>query len=62
GLFNTGGMAERVSVQTSDVGLPESERGYSLQNLWTGKMKKSGGTIKATVPSHGVVLYSVKAR
>ena len=62
GLFNTGGMAEKVSVRASTVGLPENERGYSLENLWTGKMKKSGRTINATVPSHGVVLYRVKAR
>jgi hypothetical protein len=60
GLFNTGGKAEKVSIQTSAVGLPENERGYSAQNLWTGKMKKDGGTISAIVPSHGVVLYCVR--
>ena len=60
GLFNTGGVAEKVSVQASAVGLPENERGYSTRNLWTGEMKKTGGTITAIVPSHGVVLYRVK--
>ena len=60
GLFNTGGVAEKVSVQASAVGLPENERGYSTRNLWTGEMKKTGGTITAIVPSHGVVLYRVR--
>ena len=59
GLFNTGGMAEKVSVQASVVGLPENEHGYSTRNLWTGEMEKTGGTITAIVPSHGVVLYRV---
>ena len=61
GLFNTGEKPEEVSIQASAVGLPENERGYSAQNLWTGEMEKKGGTISAIVPSHGVVLYRVKA-
>ncbi len=60
GLFNTGGKAEKVSVQASAMGLPANERGYSLHNLWTGKMEKTDGTIHAIVPSHGVVLYRVR--
>lgn len=60
GLFNTGGKAEKVSISTSVVGLPVRERGYSITNLWTGKKKKEGSTISATVPSHGVVLYRIR--
>jgi len=60
GLFNTGENAETVSVQASAVGLPESERGYSTQDLWTGKWKKTDRGISAVVPPHGVVLYRVK--
>lgn len=59
GLFNTGEKAEKVSIRASAVGLRENERGYSAQNLWTGKMEKKGDTISAIVPSHGVVLYRV---
>jgi hypothetical protein len=62
GLFNTGGNAEKISIQASAVGLSGNEHGYSLLNLWTGEMKKSGGAIHAVVPSHGVVLYRVRAR
>jgi hypothetical protein len=60
GLFNTGESAATVSVQTSAVGLPSSERGYSTEDLWTGKRQKTGRGISAVVPPHGVVLYRVK--
>ena len=60
GLFNTGEKAEEVSVPASAIGLPENQGGYSLQDLWTGETKKTSGTIRAVVPSHGVVLYRVR--
>jgi hypothetical protein len=62
GLFNTGSETQTVSISVSAAGLPENEGGYSLENLWTGKIEKTGSTIRATVPSHGVALYRVKAR
>jgi hypothetical protein len=61
GLFNTGDTAEEVSLAAATAGLAENKSGYSLHDLWTGKTKKTGGTISAVVPSHGVVLYRVKA-
>jgi len=61
GLFNTGGGAERVSVPASAVGLAGNARGYSIKDLWTGETKKTGNTISAIIPSHGVVLYRVRA-
>jgi hypothetical protein len=61
GLFNTGGKAETVSVQSSALGLPTSKGGYLLKNLWTHKTTKTDGTIRANVPSHGVALYRVSA-
>lgn len=60
GLFNTGEKAQEVSIQASAVGLPENDRGYSAQNLWTGTREKKGGAIRAVVPPHGVVLYRVR--
>jgi Alpha galactosidase A/Alpha galactosidase C-terminal beta sandwich domain len=60
GLFNTGGTAEKVSVPASTLALPENRSGYSLHDLWTGDKKKTGRTISALVPSHGVVLYRVR--
>jgi hypothetical protein len=61
GLFNTGDTVEEVSLAAATAGLAENKSGYSLHDLWTGKTKKTGGTISAVVPSHGVVLYRVKA-
>jgi hypothetical protein len=60
GLFNTGAQSEKISVPASTAGLAESKGGYSLHDLWTGETKKTGGTISAMVPSHGVALYRVK--
>ncbi|MFZ0516881.1 MAG: glycoside hydrolase family 27 protein [Acidobacteriaceae bacterium] len=60
GLFNTGNKTETVSVTASAVGLSEKEGGYSLENLWTGKVEKTGSAIQASVPAHGVVLYRVR--
>ena len=60
GLFNIGNQSETVSVSASAIGLPEKEGGYSLKNLWTGRMEKGGSIIGASVPSHGVVLYRVR--
>ena len=57
GLFNTGGKAEKVSVPATAVALPENKSGYSLHDLWTGETKKATNSIRAVVPSHGVVLY-----
>ena len=62
GLFNTGEKSQKISVEASAIGLQKNESGYSLDDLWTGKKTKSnGGTISATVPSHGVALYRIKA-
>ena len=59
GLFNTGGRAEKVAISASLVGLAARRPGYWTTNLWTGKERRQGGTISATVPSHGVALYRV---
>jgi hypothetical protein len=61
GLFNTGMKEQEVSVPASTVALPENESGYSLDDLWSGETKKTSSTISAVVPSHGVVLYRVRA-
>lgn len=62
GLFNTGATAENVSISAHLVGLAASRLGYSTRNLWTGKTKSQGDVISATVPAHGVVLYSVSLK
>ncbi len=61
GFFNTGGKTERISIRVSVVGLAKNKRGYSSLNLWTGERRRAGGAIRAMVPSHGVVLYRIRA-
>jgi hypothetical protein len=60
GLFNTGSQAQTVSMSASAAGLAESQSGYSLEDLWTGKIKKTNSTISAIVAAHGVALYRAK--
>lgn len=62
GLFNTGSETQRVSIGAAAVGLRGNKRGYVAKNLWTGRSKKVGEKIRAKVPSHGVVLYRIRAR
>lgn len=59
GLFNTGSKPQVVSVAASAAGLPARNR-YVLSNLWT-HQTTDAAAISATVPSHGVVLYRVRA-
>lgn len=61
GLFNIGSKSDKISIQVATLGFPENKKGYSLDNLWTGKIEKiDGTTIIATVPPHGVVLYRIR--
>jgi hypothetical protein len=59
GLFNTTGKPEVISTTAAALGLPASAR-YRLVNLWTHRATGSHGTIRATVPAHGVALYQVR--
>lgn len=59
GLFNTGDTAQDISLQASALSLPNGKNSFSLKDLWTGKTKKSGSAISATVPPHGVALYRI---
>ena len=59
GLFNTGDAAGEVSISATVAGFPEKSS-YSLKELWTGRTTKTGSTISATVPAHGVALYRVR--
>ncbi|HEY2791153.1 MAG TPA: NEW3 domain-containing protein, partial [Micromonosporaceae bacterium] len=58
GLFNTGGSAAVISTTASALGLPAAD-GYLLDDLWSHKITETGGTVAASVPSHGVALFRV---
>lgn len=61
GLFNLNDSPQVVSVLASVAGLPTSEHGYALRNLWNGDQSRVlGPYIRASVPAHGVVLYKAR--
>ena len=58
GLFNRELGAAPVTVRFSDIGLGESS---SVRDLWTRKdLGVFRGSFTATVPSHGVMMLTVK--
>jgi hypothetical protein len=60
GLFNTTARRETISTTASALGLPVRQR-YTLTNLWTHHVGKSGRTIRESVPAKGVVLLRIAA-
>ncbi|MFJ5306981.1 NEW3 domain-containing protein [Streptomyces sp. NPDC088350] len=60
GLFNTGSVAQTVSVAAGAAGLPAASS-YRLDNLWTHEVTRSSGvSVAASVPAHGVALLRVR--
>ena len=57
-LFNETEAAAPIATSASAVGAPPGSR-YTLSDLWAGTTTTTTGTIRATVPPHGVVLYRV---
>jgi alpha-galactosidase len=57
-LFNENGGPATISTSASAVGAASSSS-YRLTNLWSKVVTSTSGTISATVPGHGVVMYRV---
>jgi alpha-galactosidase len=57
-LFNETGSATTISTTAAAIGKTGSSS-YTLTNLWTGATSSTTGTISASVPAHGTVLYRV---
>ncbi len=55
-LFNENGGTATMSTTASAVGAAPSSS-YRLTNLWSKVVASTSGTIKASVPGHGVVMY-----
>jgi alpha-galactosidase len=59
-LLNGGGAEQQVSVSWEDLGYP-NDISASVRDLWQHKdLGKVAGKFSATVPSHGVVMITVK--
>jgi alpha-galactosidase len=59
-LFNQNSHAAPVTTTADAAGLPAADT-YLLRDLWTHGTVESAGTIGATVPAHGTVMYRVTA-
>jgi alpha-galactosidase len=57
-LFNENAAAATVSTTAAAIG-KTGAAAYPLTDLWTGGTSSTTGTISATVPGHGVVMYRV---
>jgi alpha-galactosidase len=57
-LFNENSSAATISTTASAAGAASSSS-YKLTNLWSNVVTSTTGTISASVPGHGVVMYRV---
>jgi alpha-galactosidase len=59
-LLNRGAAAAKISVAWSDIGYPDGLTA-SVRDLWAEKdLQKQRGGYTAEVPSHGVIMVTVK--
>jgi alpha-galactosidase len=57
-LFNETEAPARISTTAAEAGLPEGPA-YRIRDLWAHTTYETAGTIAATVPAHGTVMFRV---
>ncbi|MEV6006939.1 ricin-type beta-trefoil lectin domain protein [Streptomyces sp. NPDC051976] len=57
-LFNETGSTATITTSASAIG-KTGAAGYALTDLWSGATSSTSGTISASVPAHGTVMYRV---
>ncbi|MFL6078123.1 MAG: ricin-type beta-trefoil lectin domain protein, partial [Mycobacteriales bacterium] len=57
-LFNENSATATISTTVSAIG-KSGASSYGLTDLWSGATSSTSGTISASVPGHGVVMYRV---
>jgi alpha-galactosidase len=57
-LFNENSSAATITTSASAAGLPAASS-YRIDNLWTHVISSTSGSIAASVPGHGSVMYRV---
>jgi alpha-galactosidase len=59
-LFNRGAQEKEIAVSWTDIGYPP-HLNANVRDLWAHKdVGKLSGSFSATVPSHGVVMVTIK--
>ncbi|MET0418461.1 MAG: ricin-type beta-trefoil lectin domain protein [Actinoplanes sp.] len=56
-LFNQGGSTTTISTTAAAIG--KSGSSFTLQDAWSGATSTTSGSISASVPAHGTVVYRV---
>ncbi|WP_372444729.1 NPCBM/NEW2 domain-containing protein [Streptomyces coffeae] len=59
-LFNETDRPQHIATTAAEAGLPQAPA-YKLRDLWQHRTYQTAGTVSATVPAHGTVLYRVSA-
>ncbi|MGI8414727.1 MAG: NPCBM/NEW2 domain-containing protein [Nakamurella sp.] len=59
-LYNSGDASATITTTAAQVGLKKA-KAYALKDVWTGATIETAGTISASVPAHGTMIYRVKA-
>ena len=57
-LFNSNSAPATITTTAAQAGLGQASA-YALTDLWKGTTTESAGTITASVPAHGTVMYRV---
>jgi alpha-galactosidase len=57
-LFNEASSTQTISTTASAAGLPAASS-YALRDLWSGAASSTTGSISASVPAHGTVMYRI---
>ncbi|WP_333769884.1 glycoside hydrolase family 27 protein [Streptomyces sp. IBSBF 2435] len=57
-LFNETGSTATISTSAAAIGKTGASS-YSLTDLWSGATSTTSGTISASVPAHGTVMYRI---
>ena len=57
-LFNENSSTETITTSAAAIGKSGSSS-YTLTDLWSGAVTTTSGTISASVPAHGTVMYRV---
>jgi alpha-galactosidase len=58
-LLNRSSTTATVSTTATEAGLPAASA-YNTYEVWTDAVRNTTGTISATVPPHGLVMYRVR--
>lgn len=57
-LFNRGDSSAQMTTTADEIGLTEG-RAFKVRDLWEHKQRATRGSINATVPAHGVAMFTV---